>query len=257
MYSAVSGAQGKPFYGYSAGGGQDAYHDYDGGTHQWLLWMGSTRLSLRGSDGFMQIYGNAGKPGGGSWSTTSDARLKRDVQDLDDSLERLLALRDVSFESKDPEAVHELHGVQVGMIAQEVEQVFPDWVDEGEDGYKRLTFRGFEAVTVEALRELRAEKDTELAELRAENAARASRGSRRRCWASRRRPRARRSVHSRPWPSSDSRRCRAASAGRSSWTGSSSTSSAASASAWWAATAPASRPSCASCPAASSPTRAR
>jgi hypothetical protein len=40
------------------------------------------------------------------------------------------------------------------MIAQEVEKVFPSWVDTGTDGYKRLTFRGFEAVAVEAVREL-------------------------------------------------------------------------------------------------------
>ena len=44
------------------------------------------------------------------------------------------------------------------------EEVFPDWVSEGGRGYKTLTFRGFEALTVEALRELRAEKDRQLAE---------------------------------------------------------------------------------------------
>ena len=51
------------------------------------------------------------------------------------------------------------------MIAQEVEEVFPDWVSEGGHGYKTLTFRGFEALTVEALRELREEKDKEIASL--------------------------------------------------------------------------------------------
>jgi hypothetical protein len=44
------------------------------------------------------------------------------------------------------------------MIAQEVEQLFPQWVDEGADGFKRLTLRGFEALVVEALRELREER---------------------------------------------------------------------------------------------------
>ncbi|MCP3916962.1 MAG: hypothetical protein GY711_15545 [bacterium] len=33
---------------------------------------------------------------------------------------------------------------------------------EAEDGYLRLTFSGFEALAVEALRELRAEKDAEI-----------------------------------------------------------------------------------------------
>ena len=39
-------------------------------------------------------------------------------------------------------------------------------MSEGPDGYRRLTFRGFEALAVEALRELRTEKDAEIAALR-------------------------------------------------------------------------------------------
>jgi hypothetical protein len=41
-------------------------------------------------------------------------------------------------------------------------------VDRGPDGYLYLTYRGVEAVAVEALRDLRGEKDREIAELRAE-----------------------------------------------------------------------------------------
>ena len=48
-------------------------------------------------------------------------------------------------------------------IAQEVEDVFPDWVETSGHDYKMLTFRGFEALTVEALRELREENDRRLA----------------------------------------------------------------------------------------------
>jgi hypothetical protein len=50
------------------------------------------------------------------------------------------------------------------MIAQEVEKVFPDWVETGPDGMKRLSIRGFEALAVEALRDLRAEKDKQISE---------------------------------------------------------------------------------------------
>jgi hypothetical protein len=41
----------------------------------------------------------------------------------------------VTFEYKDAQAINELPGTQAGMIAQEVERVFPQWVDEGADGY--------------------------------------------------------------------------------------------------------------------------
>jgi hypothetical protein len=46
--------------------------------------------------------------------------------------------------------------------------VLPDWVDEKDNGTKYLTIRGSEALAVEALRELEAGKDAEIAALRDE-----------------------------------------------------------------------------------------
>jgi hypothetical protein len=96
----------------------------------------------------------------------SDARLKHDITPLEGSLDRLLALRGVSFIYDDPAAINELPGKRIGMVAQDVERVFPDWVQTGPSGYKSLTFRGFEALAVEAMRELRAQN----AELRVQSA---------------------------------------------------------------------------------------
>lgn len=64
------------------------------------------------------VNGSASKPGGGSWSLYSDARLKRDIRPLEGTLDRLLALRGVTFEYVDPEAIHELPGTRIGMVAQ-------------------------------------------------------------------------------------------------------------------------------------------
>jgi hypothetical protein len=114
----------------------------------------------------LSVNGTAGKPGGGSWSVLSDRRLKKDIQPLHGALDQLLRLKGVSFEYVDPKSIGELSGPRMGMIAQDVEQVFPDWVQELSNGYKALTIRGFEALAVEALRDLRAEKDAEIAALR-------------------------------------------------------------------------------------------
>lgn len=103
--------------------------------------------------------GDAGKPGGGSWANTSDVRLKKSINTLDGALDTLLSLRGVTYEYKDPEAIGELAGLRTGFIAQEVETVIPDWVWEAEDGYKRVTIRGFEAMAVESLRELKSAND--------------------------------------------------------------------------------------------------
>ncbi|MFN0205903.1 MAG: tail fiber domain-containing protein [Planctomycetota bacterium] len=85
-----------------------------------------------------------------SWTVTSDARLKKNIHTLEHSLETLLSLHGVSFEYKDPKSV----GVRRGFIAQEVEKVIPEWVEDGPDGFKRLTVTGFEALAVEAMRTL-------------------------------------------------------------------------------------------------------
>jgi len=109
--------------------------------------------------GNLTTYGNAYKPGGGSWSTLSDSRTKKSVAPIGNALSQLLKLRGVTYEYTNPSAFHERAGTQIGMVAQQVEQVFPSWVDTGNDGYKRLTFRGFEAVAVEAVRELDAKSN--------------------------------------------------------------------------------------------------
>jgi Chaperone of endosialidase/Collagen triple helix repeat (20 copies) len=89
----------------------------------------------------------------------SDVRLKQNIAPLPPPLARLLRLRGVNFEWKEPTKHANLRGAQIGLIAQEVEEVFPEWVGTDADGYKTLTYRGFEALTVESFRELKTEND--------------------------------------------------------------------------------------------------
>ncbi len=120
-------------------------------------------------DGMGLFVGDALKPGGGEWGVISDARLKKDIEDVEGALERLGALRSVEFAYKHPEAIGQVAGRQTGFIAQEVEEVFPDWVGE-RDGFKYVAPKGATALVVAALRELRAEKDAQINALAAENA---------------------------------------------------------------------------------------
>ncbi len=113
----------------------------------------------------LEVNGTAGKPGGGSWSVASDARLKKNIHPLVGALDKLLALRGVNFEYLEPGKIHELSGVRMGLVAQEVEKVFPDWVETGPDGFKRVTVRGLEALVVEALRTLQQQKEADVKEL--------------------------------------------------------------------------------------------
>lgn len=110
----------------------------------------------------LAVNGNAAKPGGGSWATLSDARVKRDIRPMAGTLDRLLELQGVTFAYSTAAGDLGLPGRHAGFIAQEVATVFPEWVSTDDRGYRYLTLRGFEATAVEALRELRAEKDREI-----------------------------------------------------------------------------------------------
>ncbi|MHC1775001.1 MAG: tail fiber domain-containing protein [Lentimicrobium sp.] len=120
----------------------------------------------------LAVNGTAAKPGGGTWSVFSDERLKHSIQCMQPGmLDRLLQLRGYTFEYS-PEAIENrlaMPGRQIGLLAQEVEQVFPDWVEKDEEGYRYVTERSLTAIMVEALRELRDEKDSEISKLIEQN----------------------------------------------------------------------------------------
>ncbi|MBE9071718.1 tail fiber domain-containing protein [Microcystis sp. LEGE 08355] len=117
------------------------------------------RLLVDTTSGNLTVTGNAFKPGGGAWGISSDERLKKNISTLEGALDKLLQLRGVSYEWKEPEKQGNLTGPQMGLIAQEVEAVFPEWIGVDADGYQTLSIRGFEALVVEALKELKAENE--------------------------------------------------------------------------------------------------
>lgn len=72
----------------------------------------------------LSVAGSAGKFGGGMWSTFSDARLKKNVEDFTDGLEVIKQIRPVwyEFNGKADMATDERY---VGVIAQEIQKVAP------------------------------------------------------------------------------------------------------------------------------------
>ena len=124
------------------------------------------------ADGRLRVfYDNPIKPTAGGWASPSDARLKQDIEPLSNALDRLLALQGVEFAYRDDAPLgYHVPGRHAGFVAQAVETVFPDWVSYDQAGYRLVAPKGFEALTIEALRELRAEGDATLIQLRTENA---------------------------------------------------------------------------------------
>lgn len=115
--------------------------------------------------------GNAFKPGGGAWAALSDPRAKHDITPLTGTLDRLLNLRGYTFAYNDDQisAGRALPGTQIGLMADEVARVFPDWVSVDQQGTRFVTERATTALMVEALRDLRSEKDRAIEALKVEN----------------------------------------------------------------------------------------
>lgn len=95
----------------------------------------------------------------GSLLCSSDLRLKHDVREIDGALGKVLALRGVTFRWNDGQPGAE-NGEQVGLIAQEVEAVLPQLVDEGADGYKAVDYASLNAVLVEAVKTQQSQIET-------------------------------------------------------------------------------------------------
>jgi hypothetical protein len=109
----------------------------------------------------------------GSYLTSSDARFKKDVQPLADSLNTVLKLRGVQFNWKrDEYPEHNFsEDRQVGFIAQEVAEVLPDVVNKSndKDGFYSVSYGRIVPVLVEAIKELKAENESLKTQLREEN----------------------------------------------------------------------------------------
>lgn len=90
--------------------------------------------------------------------TVSDERLKKNIAPLTGSLDKLLRLQGVSFSWKDEDD----RGREFGFLAQQVEPIFPQWVAANPEGLKVMDLYGFEALAVEALREIQTQLNTKV-----------------------------------------------------------------------------------------------
>lgn len=89
----------------------------------------------------------------GNVTAYSDARLKTHVQTLTFALDKVCALRGVSYERIDTGEAG------IGLIAQEVQAVMPEAVRSDEDGMLSVAYGNLVGLLVEAIKELKAEVD--------------------------------------------------------------------------------------------------
>ena len=86
-----------------------------------------------------------------NFTNRSDVRLKKNIQDFSVTLDKLMKLIPVTFNYKSEDDESNKH---VGLIAQEVEQVFPSLVIEDKDGIKGINYNELISIILSGLKEI-------------------------------------------------------------------------------------------------------
>ena len=114
------------------------------------------------TNGFLEVNGNVS--GTSIYASAnivaySDARSKTNVETISGALDKVDAIRGVTYNKvEDPDGIR-----YMGVIAQELQEVLPEVVAEGEDGRLAVAYGNIVGVLIEAVKELKAE----IAELKA------------------------------------------------------------------------------------------
>jgi len=81
----------------------------------------------------------------------SDEKLKTNIKTIDNALDKVCQLRGVEYDRVDIES----H--QIGVIAQEIEKLFPEVVSENSEGTKSVAYGNLVGPLIEAIKELKGE----------------------------------------------------------------------------------------------------
>ena len=108
----------------------------------------ATRLAVKGN---AYITGDIAV--GGIMTCSSDRRFKKNIQVLPNPLAKVMQLQGVSYQWRNDVPNHTFsEGTQIGLIAQDVEALFPDLVLTDANGYKSVNYIGLVPVLIEAIK---------------------------------------------------------------------------------------------------------
>jgi hypothetical protein len=139
--------------------------------------VGNNSTGKGSNTGFVNPNGGGVYQGNNSaaWSVTSDQRLKKNIVDNTEGLDIISQIRVRNFEYRTAEEVTDLpahsvidkQGVQLGVIAQELQEVCSDCVKIESTGVMSVNQDNITWHMVNAIKDLKAELDTVKAELAA------------------------------------------------------------------------------------------
>jgi hypothetical protein len=94
----------------------------------------------------------------GNLFTPSDRRLKDHIETLSNVLAKISQIRGVSFEYKNKHKY--VSGAKIGVIAQELQKVYPEMVTQGKDGFLKVDYTQLTGMLIQAVKEQQKEIET-------------------------------------------------------------------------------------------------
>ncbi len=151
---------------------------YDGTGTQRIHFLDNNHTYFNSPDGHVFRTGGTDRAiinNAGSFQTLSDRRFKTNIKPLENALDNVLKLEGVTYNWK--KSMFKESGItdekQIGLIAQELEKVYPEFVfTKEEDGFKSVNYAQLNAVLIEAIKDLNAKvesQNNEIQNLKADN----------------------------------------------------------------------------------------
>jgi len=89
--------------------------------------------------------------------STSDKRLKENIQPIENALDKLDKIGGYTFDWNDQVEIHGYEGHDVGVIAQEIESILPEVVTTRDNGYKAVKYEKIVPFLIQCIKELKDE----------------------------------------------------------------------------------------------------
>jgi hypothetical protein len=144
-----------------------------------LLFNADSSVSIRAGGGLVRLFvDNNGNTGVGTTTpsqklhvignilasgtiTPSDIRYKKDIEQIEQPLEKIDEIRGVTYKLKTDEFPESgfTEETQAGVIAQEVEAVLPEVVVTNKDGYKGVDYSKMVPLLIEGIKELKKQNE--------------------------------------------------------------------------------------------------
>ncbi len=134
------------------------------------LGTGAGEIKLFANDGsngaMLDGWGNAtftGEVTATTLTQSSDKRFKKDINQIEGALSKISGLNGYTYfwnRTANEEKGIKDESQQIGLIAQEVEKVFPQLVKTDDEGFKSVNYAQMTAVLIEAVKELNAKVET-------------------------------------------------------------------------------------------------